>query len=214
MACIKLKKLEEYMQGVDVFKKPKMSLEQYSTPPHIASLMMYNIQTKFGDIENKIVADLGSGTGMLSIGSFLLGATFTVGFEIDLDAIQVLRDNITEMELPSIDCVQCDVLKDLQINSRWTKTFDTVIMNPPFGTKNNSGIDMKFLKIGINLAKTAVYSLHKKSTRDFIKKHSVELGVFQEVVAELRYNLEASFKVHKKKSVDIEVDLWRFKINQ
>lgn len=214
MACIKLKKLEEYMQGVDVFDKPKMNLEQYPTPPHIASLMMYNIQTKFGDIENKMVADLGSGTGMLSIGSFLLGASFTVGFEIDSDAIQVFRDNITEMELPIVDCVQCDVLKDLHTNSKWTKCFDTVIMNPPFGTKNNAGIDMKFLEIGINLAKTAVYSLHKKSTRDFIKKHSVELGVVPEVVAELRYNLEASFKVHKKKTVDIEVDFWRFEINK
>lgn len=51
--------------------------------------MLYSIQSNFGDIENKIVADLGSGCGILSIGSFLLGAAYTVGFEIDKDAINV-----------------------------------------------------------------------------------------------------------------------------
>lgn len=89
MACIKLKKLEEYLQGVDGFEKPKISLEQYVTPSHIASVMLYTIQTKFGDIEDKLVADLGCGCGMLSIGSFLLGATHTIGFDIDCDALGV-----------------------------------------------------------------------------------------------------------------------------
>lgn len=90
MACIKLKVLEEYLQGVDGFEKPKIALEQYVTPSHIASVMLYTIQTKFGDIEDKLVADLGCGCGMLSIGSFLLGAKHTVGFDIDADALQVI----------------------------------------------------------------------------------------------------------------------------
>lgn len=42
---------------------------------------------------------------------------------------------------------------------------DTVIMNPPFGTRNK-GIDTVFLKAALNLASHAVYSLHKSSTRD------------------------------------------------
>lgn len=89
MACIKLKKLEEYLQGVDGFAKPNILLEQYTTPAHIASQMLYTIQSNYGDIENKFVGDLGSGCGMLSIGGFLLGATHTVGFDIDPDALQV-----------------------------------------------------------------------------------------------------------------------------
>lgn len=43
--------------------------------------------------------------------------------------------------------------------------FDTVIMNPPFGTKSNAGIDMKFLKRALKLSNNVVYSLHKTSTR-------------------------------------------------
>lgn len=209
MATIKLKALEEFLQGVDGFKKPKVLLEQYSTPSHIASCMLHSIQTKYADIKDKLIADLGCGCGMLSIGAFLLGAQFTVGFEIDVDAVRVFRDNVTEMQLPAMECVQCDVLTDLP-TSRWINTFDTVLINPPFGTKHNAGVDIRFLQVAFNLATTTVYSLHKSSTREFLKKKSVEWSIQSEVIAELRYNLDNSYKFHRKTSVDIEVDCWRF----
>jgi len=40
-------------------------------------------------------------------------------------------------------------------------------------------------------------------------KKAAEWGMDCEVIAELRYDLQASYKFHKKKSVDIEVDLIR-----
>ena len=42
---------------------------------------------------------------------------------------------------------------------------DTVIMNPPFGTRVTSA-DMVFLKTAYDVATTSVYSLHKTSTRE------------------------------------------------
>ena len=42
--------------------------------------------------------------------------------------------------------------------------FDTIIMNPPFGTRN-TGIDAEFVTIAMKNARS-VYSLHKTSTRD------------------------------------------------
>ncbi len=36
------------------------------------------------------------------------------------------------------------------------------------------------------------------------------MGVKMEVVAQLRWDIPAMYKFHKKKSVDIEVDLLRF----
>lgn len=162
---MKLKTLEEYLQGVDGFGKPKILLEQYPTPSHIAACMLYEVQAKFDDLRGKMVADLGCGCGMLSIGAFLMGAQHTVGFEIDADAVAVFRENVAEMELPGgVDCVQCDVLKDLS-GTRWMRTFDTVVMNPPFGTKHNAGMDVRFLETALGMARTAVYSLHKSSTR-------------------------------------------------
>lgn len=65
--------------------------------------------------------------------------------------------------------------------------------------------------MGLELANTAVYSLHKTSTRDHILKACAEWGVQAQVIAELRYDIPATYKHHKKKSVDIEVDFIRFK---
>lgn len=210
MARMRMKKLEEYLSGVDGFEKPKIKLEQYPTPPHIASCVLYNIQAQFEDLEGKLVGDLGCGCGMLSIGSFLLGAQLTVGFELDNDAIDVFRYNVTEMELPAIDCVQANILQ-LPL-TKWENCFDTIVTNPPFGTKNNTGMDMRFIETGVHLATKAVYSLHKTSTRDYILKKTKEWNVKGQVVAELKYNIEASYKFHKNKTVDIEVDFWRFDV--
>ncbi len=44
--------------------------------------------------------------------------------------------------------------------------FDLVITNPPFGTKNNKGIDVTFVKKACSLSSGNVYSFHKSSTRD------------------------------------------------
>lgn len=195
MSIIKLKKLEEYLQSVDLFEKPKILLEQYATPPHIASNILFSIQSNYDDLKGKVVSDLGSGTGMLSIGSALLGASHVIGFEIDRDAISVAKNNSEEMEVNNLDFVQCDVLSELTAEgSLWNKAFDCVIMNPPFGTKKNSGIDMKFLKVAIQLSRSSVYSLHKTSTRDFIQKKTKELKVEGKVIAELRYNIDSTYR--------------------
>lgn len=89
MSSIKLKKLEEILQSVDGYEKPKIKLEQYETPSHIASQILFNIQNNYGDLEGKVVADLGAGPGMLSIGAAVLGAKHVVAFEIDDDAVEV-----------------------------------------------------------------------------------------------------------------------------
>jgi predicted RNA methylase len=208
MASVKLKTLEQYLQEVDVFENPKVQLEQYATMPHIGARMLHTIQSSFGDIDGKLIADLGCGCGTLSVGAAMLGAGLCIGFDIDIDALSVFHSNINEFELNNVDAVQCDVAKFLP--SSWKKQFDTVIMNPPFGTKHNRGIDMKFLQISLDLATTSVYSLHKTSTREHILTKAADWGVRAQVLAELRFDLPASYKFHKKQSVDIEVDFVRF----
>ena len=46
-----------------------------------------------------------------------------------------------------------------------------------------------------------------------IGKKATEWGVSMEVMAELRFDLPATYKFHKQRSVDIEVDLIRFAHN-
>ncbi|XP_020317075.1 rRNA N6-adenosine-methyltransferase METTL5 [Oncorhynchus nerka] len=205
---MKLKELESCLQQVDAFEEPKILLEQYPTSPHIAACMLYTIHNTFDDIEGKLVADLGCGCGVLSIGAAMLDAGLCVGFDIDDDALEIFKRNSEEFELTNVDLIQCDMCS-LRSHA-YAKKFDTVIMNPPFGTKHNQGMDMQFLRTALTMATTAVYSLHKTSTRGHIQKKASDWGVKMEVIAELRYDLPASYKFHKKKSVDIKVDFLRF----
>ena len=64
------------------------------------------------------------------------------------------------------------------------------------------------------LARTAVYSMHKSSTREHIVKKAKDWGVACQVLAQLRFDLPATYKHHKKASVDIEVDLIRFSFDR
>lgn len=205
---MKLKELKSILQSFDVFKRPNIALEQYATCPDTAANLLNVANSEFDDIEGKLVADLGCGCGVLCIGASLLDAGFCIGFDIDVAALKISEKNREKANCDNIDFVQCDV-QNLE-NSRWHKMFDTVIMNPPFGTKNNKGIDLEFLRIALSLAKTAVFSLHKSSTVDHIKKVAEILNVKMECLYKLKYELPKSYGRHKRKSVDIDVHLIRF----
>lgn len=76
---MKLKELETWLQEVSGFESPKLKLEQYETPAHIAARMVHTMESSFGDLDGKIVADLGCGCGMLMIGTVLMGAQICFG---------------------------------------------------------------------------------------------------------------------------------------
>lgn len=61
------------------------------------------------------------------------------------------------------DLIQEDITK---LNTKKMKNwFDVIITNPPFGTKNNEGIDYCFLEKAFQICNGNVYSFHKSSTR-------------------------------------------------
>lgn len=68
--------------------------------------------------------------------------------------------------LLQIDFVLCNVG---QLQQQQHLRPDTVIMNPPFGTKIK-GADMQFLRVACSLGPAQIYSLHKSSTRSHIHK--------------------------------------------
>jgi len=207
---MKLKELECHLQEVDEFEEPKILLEQYPTRPHIAACMIHTMASTFGDIEDRSILDLGCGSGVLSIGCVMLGAANVLGLDIDPDALDTCQQNLEAFEMDNVDLVNGNVADADQI---LRQKFDVVLMNPPFGTKRNKGLDLLFLEMGIKLATRAVYSLHKTSTREHVLKKGEALGTKPQVLAELRYDLPATYKHHKKASVDIEVDFIRFAIS-
>ncbi|OQU75882.1 methyltransferase-like protein 5 isoform X1 [Sorghum bicolor] len=221
---MKLKQLEGLLGGLTQFPNPKVELEQYPTGPHIASRMLYTAENSFDDITGKVVADFGCGCGTLAVGSALLEAEHVLGIDIDPQSLELAQENAADLEL-DIDLVWSDI-KNLNLKVSQSipqhlllnrKQFsagvhvDTVVMNPPFGTRRN-GADMEFLSMGLKVASQAVYSLHKTSTREHIKKMALRgcNARSAEVLCELRYGLPQTYKFHKKKEVDIAVDLWRF----
>lgn len=93
------------------------------------------------------------------------------------------------------------------------KCVDTVVTNPPFGTKgNNAGIDIEFVLLACQLARRAVYSFHKTTTRDYVLR-TIQSKVSNiqsvNVIAEMKFNISNTYQFHQQKSVDIAVDLIR-----
>lgn len=203
---MRLRTLEQCLQEAKTFEKPKIHLEQYPTTPHLAACMLHSIQSMFGDIEGKLVADLGCGCGTLTIGAALLGASHCIGFDIDQDALDIFVANKEDFGIENCEAVNCGIE---YLDIKWNKVFDTVIMNPPFGTRCK-GIDIDFIETGMKLA-NVIYSLHKTSTRSYIMKKAKTLGLECKVLAEMRFDLMQTYKFHKNKSVDINVDLYQFK---
>ncbi|KAL1216307.1 hypothetical protein V5N11_026786 [Cardamine amara subsp. amara] len=207
---MKLKQLESLLGDLEQFSNPKVELEQYPTGPHIASRMLFTAENSYGDITDKVVADFGCGCGTLSVAAALLDAAYVIGFDIDPQSLETATINAEELEV-EIDFVQCDVTK-LELKGQ---IVDTVVMNPPFGTRKK-GADMEFLSAAMKVASKAVYSLHKTSTREHIKRAALRdfNAKSAEVLCELRYDLPKLYKFHKRKEVDIAVDLWRFEPRQ
>ncbi|KAG7545801.1 S-adenosyl-L-methionine-dependent methyltransferase [Arabidopsis suecica] len=207
---MKLKQLEGLLGDLEQFSNPKVELEQYPTGPHIASRMLFTAENSYGDITDKVVADFGCGCGTLSAAAALLDAASVIGFDIDPQSLETATLNAEELEV-EIDFVQCDITK-LELKGL---IVDTVVMNPPFGTRKK-GADMEFLSAAMKVASKAVYSLHKTSTREHIKRAALRdfNAKSAEVLCELRYDLPKLYKFHKRKEVDIAVDLWRFEPKQ
>ncbi|XP_004287444.1 PREDICTED: methyltransferase-like protein 5 [Fragaria vesca subsp. vesca] len=203
---MKLKQLESLLGALQQFSNPKVELEQYPTGAHIASRMLYTAENSFEDVCDKVVADFGCGCGTLGVAAGLLGAEHVIGIDVDPESLEVASLNAEELEL-DIEYIQGNIK-----NLGWrAEVVDTVVMNPPFGTRQK-GADMDFLSVALKVASQAVYSLHKTSTRDHVKRAALRQfnASSAEVICELRYDLPQTYKFHKKREVDIAVDLWRF----
>jgi len=81
MASMKLKTLQHALEDIETFENPKIELEQYTTSSHIAACILHTAQFVYNDINGKCVADLGCGSGVLSIGAALLGAQYCAGYK-------------------------------------------------------------------------------------------------------------------------------------
>jgi len=197
---MKKKELEMILQKVPSFDKPNAQLEQYLTPANIAADIIF-IAYQFGDIENKIVLDLGCGTGIFSFGASLAGAQKVVGIDIDKNSIKIAKEYARKTK-QKITFITKDV-KDIEIKC------DTVIMNPPFGAqKSNLKADRKFIEKGFKIS-SVIYSLHLSKTVPFMEKLIKSLDGEISYSKNYIFPIKHTFDFHKKRTLDYEVSLLR-----
>ena len=193
------KRLEILLSKLKSLQSPKRDLEQYSIPANLAAEMLYIADSIYDDLHGKTVLDLGTGAGRLAIGAQLLGAKRVVGVDVDPSAITIARSNGVELGV-KIEWVIADI-------EAIRGSFDTVIMNPPFGTRIRHK-DRVFLSKALDVGKV-VYSLHKRSTRryllDFIaSRNRIVHGLF-----EFDLEIPHMFDFHEEEKYSVEVDLYR-----
>ena len=167
------------------FENPKPELEQYSTPVDIAIDIIKKINSR-GLLSGK-VADLGCGTGRLAIGAAILGGEVT-GFEIDETALDIAT-NYSEKNNLDIKWI-CSAVENI------TEEFDTVIMNPPFGSQR-PGADRIFLEKALQIS-DQIWTIHMAETRSFIEKLVDERGGKIQMGYEFDFPIARSMPFHNK----------------
>ncbi|ASJ01081.1 METTL5 family protein [Thermococcus gorgonarius] len=200
---MKRKHLAILLSKLEGFRNPKPWLEQYRTPGNVAAELLW-LAYSLGDLRGKIVADLGAGTGVLSIGAALLGAEKVYAVEIDPEALALARKNAESLGLDNIEFLLEDV-------SEFSRRVDVVVMNPPFGSQKPHA-DRPFLIKAFEVS-DVVYSIHlaKPEVRGFIEAFTRDNGFEITHHLTLPFEIPAQFFFHRKRLERIMVDIYRFK---
>jgi putative methylase len=187
------------LQKVNPHPKPAVALEQYTIPADLAAEILFTACYAHDDIKEKCVLDLGTGTGRLALGASILGAKTIVGVDIDASSIcaasqsaKVLREEVSW------------VVGDIGIIRG---SFDTVVMNPPFGTKQPH-TDLQFLQCAQSLA-SVIYTIHKSSTRNFLGQWLQNQALKGERIMSTKMEIPHQFAFHRKPKRFVEVDVFR-----
>ncbi len=183
------KQLAIILSKLKTFERPKLELEQYPTDPDLASEILWTAFMK-GDIQNRVIADLGAGTGILGIGALILGAKKVYFVEIDPDAIKILKENLSKLKFNNYEILNTDV-------SEFNKKVDVVIMNPPFGVQKRKLL-FKFLDKATEIS-DVVYSIHDLAKKKIILEYFKERGFKVDILKEVKFPIKAIYWFHEKK---------------
>ena len=195
------KHLEMKLQSVPYHPNPDVTLEQYTTPSVIASDLLWNAYG-LGDVKSKNILDLGCGTGIFAIASSLLGASLSVGVDIDGKSIDVAREFSQKLKLDNISFVcgdVCDYNADFKI--------DTVFQNPPFGSQKNAkkGQDIKFVKKACELNADVLYSFHMASSEEFLINYYNDNNLEISHLFRYKFPIPKIYDFHTKEKADVDV---------
>lgn len=199
------KHLEMRLQNIPSHPKPKVELEQYTTPSIIASDLIWNAYS-LGDIDDKNIVDLGCGTGIFAIASALMGANHAVGVDIDADSIKLAWKVAEDLNVDNAEFIESD------INSfNCSSKIDTVFQNPPFGSQKKSerGMDLSFVRKACDLAPDVLYSFHMASSEEFLMDYYDENDLEVSHIFRYKFPIPKIYEFHTKDSQDVNVIVMR-----
>ena len=186
------------LESLEGFRNPKLELEQYVTPPSLASEIAVTAKL-MGDLE--LVVDLGCGTGILAIASALLNAK-AIGFDIDAEALRIARRNAKAVGV-HVDFVLSRV-EDVALRKSCT-----VIMNPPFGIRRRHA-DRPFLFKAMEIG-DVIYTIHSAGSERFVRRVCEERGFEITHLWRYRIPLKRTYSFHEKEFKWIAVEVYRLK---
>jgi putative methylase len=187
------------------FENPRVALEQYPTPPEIAAHVIH-VADLNDDIEGRTVVDLGTGTGMLALGTALRGPARVVGVEFDRDALGTARENRKRVGTTTpIHWVQADATRAPLCLDGPT----TVVANPPFGAQNdNTHADRAFLATTAEIADVS-YTVHNAGSREFVEAFAEDEGGEVTHAFEATFELDRQFDFHETDRREITTEVFR-----
>jgi len=189
------------------FSDPDFKLEQYQTESEIAAEMAWNMFYR-REIQGKVVADLGCGTGMLGLAMLVLEAKKVFFVDIDEKAIEIAKENLDFVEEKlgvKLKEKAEFVVGDVTV---FGDKVDLVVENPPFGIQGKRHADKAFLEVAFVIA-PIVYSFHKVESKSFIAKFSDDKGFKIDGYWEFDWPLKQTMKFHRKKIQYIQVGCWK-----
>ncbi len=193
------------LSGLEGFERPKVREEQYTTDSEIAAAVLWNAYL-LKDIEGKVISDLGCGTGILGIGTILLGSKKVFFVDSDKSALETAKNSISKLKSEDKDMGEAEFLEqdiaNLKIKS------EVVIQNPPFGTKVKHN-DRIFVEKALETA-PIVYSFHKSESRVFLERFTGRKNAKITHIWGFKFPLKATFSFHRRQIHRIEASCFRF----
>lgn len=200
---MKKRDLERVLAKVPPHPKPKLEFEQYTTPPHVASRLLWIATVTYEDLPGDLVLDLGAGTGRLGIGAAILGSTCVVLVDVDREALKLALESARELGVDAkIDAICCDVRKLVL-----SREAVCVLQNPPFGV-HRRGADVEFLRSALKLSRV-VYSIHKVSAVDYVFKTCEEWGAKALMLFEETIRLPPTMPHHERREHRVKIAVLR-----
>jgi putative methylase len=189
------------LQSIPAHPKPKVGLEQYTTPSIIASDLIWNAYS-LGDVEDRDIVDLGCGTGIFAIGSSLMGANSALGVDIDEDSIMLAQEVKDKLKLDNLNFIVSDI-----DDFNESLNADTVFQNPPFGSQKNadSGQDLRFIQKAIELETEVLYSFHMQSTEEFLIRYYEDNDFEITHIFRYKFPIPKIYDFHTKEKQNVNV---------